>query len=194
MSPPGVVSGNHNLRQPVNNEPISRITMAIRADHRFRKLKMPLFYEADVYGLVYQAGRFFEVKGLNTTGERLRAAVLSLEGLALSWFRWINNQEPFRNWEELKRRLLHRFQSSQDEEVLGGVFIKGLKPELRTSVKTHQLANLSQVMELNLLIDESRTGHRCALHTLQVMIVDDSDEENEPYLQVKPWDRALKAD
>ncbi|GKF61391.1 hypothetical protein Tco_0181445 [Tanacetum coccineum] len=36
--------------------------------------------------------------------------------------------------------------------------------------------------------------HRCAPHTLQVMIVDDSDAENESYLQVKPWDRALKAD
>nr|GFD06442.1 ankyrin repeat-containing protein [Tanacetum cinerariifolium] len=124
---------------------------------------MPLFDGVDVYGWVYQAERFFEVQGLNTTGERLRAAVLSLEGPALSWFRWINNREPFRNWEELKRRLLHRFQSSQDgnlheqffsisqqgtahdyvtlfermaaqlpglsEEVLGGIFINGLKPE-----------------------------------------------------------------
>ncbi|GKA77235.1 hypothetical protein Tco_0783696, partial [Tanacetum coccineum] len=36
--------------------------------------------------------------------------------------------------------------------------------------------------------------HRCAPHTLQVMIVDDSDAENELYLQVKPWDHALKAD
>nr|GEW78350.1 ankyrin repeat-containing protein [Tanacetum cinerariifolium] len=259
-----------------------------RSDHRMRKLKMPLFDGEDVYGWVYQAERFFEVHGLNTTGERLRAAVLSLEGPALSWFRWINNREPFRNWEELKRRPLHRFQSLQDgnlheqffsisqqgtardyvtlfermaaqlpglsEEVLGGVFINGLKPELRTLVRTHQPANLSRAMDLTLIIDESRTcgatpepttnqiglgglqpqlaqpsegikekqsgagrtlfkrmtqselkerrvkgmcfrceekfkpGHRCAPSTLKVMIVDDSDEEKEPYLQVKPWD------
>ncbi|GJT66731.1 ankyrin repeat-containing protein [Tanacetum coccineum] len=134
------------------------------SDHRLRKLKMPLFDGEDVYGWVYQVERFFEVQGLITTGDRLRAAVLSLEGSALSWFRWINNREPFRSWEELKRRLLHRFQPSQNgnlleqffsisqqgtareyvtmfekmaaqlpgltEEVLGGVFIKGLTPEL----------------------------------------------------------------
>nr|GEW10654.1 hypothetical protein [Tanacetum cinerariifolium] len=188
MSPPGDVSGNRNLRQPVNNEPIfqnyhgntyGRAGVAFPnatsplvvqgpergwhpgTDHRLRKLKMPLFDAADVYGWN-------------------------------SWFRWINNREPFRNREELKRRLLHRFQSSQDgnlheqffsisqqgttrdyvtlfermaaqlpdlsEEVLGGVFIKGLKPELRTSVRTHQPANLSHAMDLTLLIDESRTG------------------------------------
>nr|GEY10189.1 ankyrin repeat-containing protein [Tanacetum cinerariifolium] len=218
MSPPRDVSGNRNLRQPVNNEsifqnyhgntygqagvafPNATSPLVVQGpergwhpDHRFRKLKMPLFDGAYVYGWVYQAAeRFFEVQGLNTTGERLRAAVLSLEGPALSWFRWINNREPFRNWEELKRRLLHRFQSSQDgnlheqffsisqqgtardyltlfermaaqlpglsEEVLGGIFIKGLKPELRTSVRTHQPANLSRAMDLTLLIDESRTG------------------------------------
>nr|GFD41690.1 ankyrin repeat-containing protein [Tanacetum cinerariifolium] len=77
-----------------------------------RKLKMPLFDGEDVYRWVYQVVRFFEVHGLITTEDRLRAAVLSLEGSALSWFRWINNREPFRSWEELKRRLLHRFQPS----------------------------------------------------------------------------------
>ncbi|GJW54349.1 ankyrin repeat-containing protein [Tanacetum coccineum] len=162
------------------------------SDHRLRKLKMPLFDGEDVYGWVYQVERFFEVQGLITTGDRLRAAVLSLEGSALSWFRWINNREPFRSWEELKRRLLHRFQPSQNgnlleqffsisqqgtareyvtmfekmaaqlpgltEEVLGGVFIKGLTPELRTAVRTQQPTTLSQAMDLTMLIDESRTG------------------------------------
>nr|GEV22899.1 hypothetical protein [Tanacetum cinerariifolium] len=163
-----------------------------RSDHRMRKLKMPLFKGEDVYGWVYQVERFFEVQGLITTEDRLRAAVLSLEGSALSWFRWINNREPFRSWEELKRRLLHRFQPSQNgnlleqffsisqqgtareyvtlfekmaaqlpsltEEVLGGVFIKGLTPELRTAVRTQQPTTLGHAMDLTILIDESRTG------------------------------------
>nr|GEY10651.1 retrotransposon protein, putative, Ty1-copia subclass [Tanacetum cinerariifolium] len=42
--------------------------------------------------------------------------------------------------------------------------------------------------------EKFKPDHRCASHTLQVMIFDDSDEENEPYLHVKPWDHALKAD
>ncbi|GKF13938.1 hypothetical protein Tco_0055400, partial [Tanacetum coccineum] len=38
-------------------------------------------------------------------------------------------------------------------------------------------------------------GHQCKSKSLQVLWVDDSDaRENEPYLQVKPWDHALKAD
>ncbi|GKB47835.1 putative mitochondrial protein [Tanacetum coccineum] len=97
------------------------------SDHRLRKLKMPLFDGEDVYGWVYQVERFFEVQGLVTTGDRLRAVVLSLEGSALSWFRWINNREPFRSWEELKRRLLHRFQPSQNGGTIdqrGGTVLK----------------------------------------------------------------------
>ncbi|GJV48810.1 hypothetical protein Tco_1439022 [Tanacetum coccineum] len=37
-------------------------------------------------------------------------------------------------------------------------------------------------------------GHQCKSKSLQVLWVDDSDaRENEPYVQVKPWDHALKA-
>ncbi|GJX34428.1 hypothetical protein Tco_0245985 [Tanacetum coccineum] len=42
--------------------------------------------------------------------------------------------------------------------------------------------------------EKFKPGHRCAPHTMQVMIVDDNDAKNEPYLQVKPYDHALKAD
>ncbi|GJW59532.1 hypothetical protein Tco_0108867 [Tanacetum coccineum] len=42
--------------------------------------------------------------------------------------------------------------------------------------------------------EKFKPSHWCACQTLQVMIVDDYDEENEPYLQVKPWYHALKAD
>ncbi|GKD45540.1 ankyrin repeat-containing protein [Tanacetum coccineum] len=66
--------------------------------------------------------RFFEVHGLITTGDRLRAAVLSLEGSALLSFQWINRREPFCSWEELKRRLLHRFQPSQNGYLLEQIF------------------------------------------------------------------------
>ena len=98
--------------------------------------------------------------------------MMCLEGPALSWFRWSDNKNPFRSWEELKQRLLSRFQPSQagslheqffaisqsgtareyitlfermaaqllalQEEVLEGIFIKGLKQELRTTVRTLQ--------------------------------------------------------
>lgn len=125
------------------------------------------------------------------------------------------------------------------EQVMEGTFIKGLKPELRSTVRVMQPEGLNHAMKLAIMIDENKMigvssqstaggqtntrehfrrmtdseleerrakglcfrceekfkpGHRCPSHTLQVMIVGDSDEANEPYLQVKPWDRALKAD
>ncbi|GJT47004.1 ankyrin repeat-containing protein [Tanacetum coccineum] len=229
-------------------------------------------------GANHTEGRFeiyFEVIEVDPR-EQLRAAVLCMEGQALSWFRWSEAREPFRSWEELKRRLLDWFQPSQEgnlyeqflaitqdvsareyvglleqlagqlrgvlEEVMEGTFIKGLKPDLRSSVRVMKPVSLGQAMKLAMMIDENmaqssshvvvpsrgqttikgehfrkmteseleerrakglcfqceekyKPGHRCAPHTLHVMIVDDSDAaENEPYLQVKPWDHALKAD
>lgn len=158
-------------------------------DYRLRKLKMPLFNGDDVYDWVYQAERFFDIQGLFTTGERLRAAMMCLEGPALSWYRWSTTKEPFRTWEELKSGMLIRFQSSQagslheqffsisqngtardyvtmfekmaaqlpglSEKVQEGVFIKGLKPDLRVAVRTQRPVGVTQAMELAVLIDEA---------------------------------------
>ncbi|GKC83581.1 ankyrin repeat-containing protein [Tanacetum coccineum] len=195
-------------------------------DYRLRKLKMPFFNGDDVHGWVYLAERFFDIQGLVTSGERLKAAMMCLEGPALSWFRWSDNTEPFRSWEDLKRRMLVRFQSSQagtlheqffaisqsgtaqdyitmfekmaaqlprlQEEVLEGIFIKGLKHELRTAVRTQKPTGLSQAMELALIIDETNKkakglcyrcdgkflpGHRCPEKALQLLLVDDDEEE-----------------
>ncbi|GKB99558.1 ankyrin repeat-containing protein [Tanacetum coccineum] len=100
-------------------------------------------------------------------------------------------REPFRLCEELKRRLLDRFQPSQEgnlhekflsitqdglarenvslfeqlagqlrgvsEEVMKGTFIKGLKPDLRSSVRVMQRASLGQAMKLSIMIDENKT-------------------------------------
>ncbi|GJV55807.1 probable inactive ATP-dependent zinc metalloprotease FTSHI 4, chloroplastic [Tanacetum coccineum] len=62
------------------------------SDYRMRKLKMPLFDGEDSHGWIYKdKGLFF-----------------------LSWFRWSEARSPFRLWEGLKRRLLERFQPSQE--------------------------------------------------------------------------------
>lgn len=84
------------------------------ADYRLRKLKMPLFDGEDAFGWIYKVERFFEVQGLNTSGEKLRAAVLCLEGPVLVWYRSKEERTPFRIWEELKLHLLERFQPSHE--------------------------------------------------------------------------------
>nr|GEZ96060.1 hypothetical protein [Tanacetum cinerariifolium] len=85
------------------------------------------------------------------------------------------------------------------EDVLDGIFIKGLKQELRTAVRTQKPTGLSQAMELALIIDETNSkfadkkakgicyqcdgkfllGHRCPEKALQLLFVDDDDEEIE---------------
>ncbi|GJZ02921.1 ankyrin repeat-containing protein [Tanacetum coccineum] len=83
------------------------------SDYRMRKLKMPLFDGEDSHGWIYKVERYFEVQDIEPR-EQLRAAVLCMEGQALSWFRWSEARSPFRSWEGLKRRLLERFQPSQE--------------------------------------------------------------------------------
>ncbi|CAH1444308.1 unnamed protein product [Lactuca virosa] len=74
---------------------------------------MPLFEGEDACGWVYKAEQLFDMQGLGTSSEKLRAAVLCIEGPVLSWYRWNEQQSPFQSWEELKHRLLDRFQPSQ---------------------------------------------------------------------------------
>ncbi|GKB81497.1 hypothetical protein Tco_0948392 [Tanacetum coccineum] len=90
------------------------------------------------------------------------------------------------------RRWRHNYVRLQ-EEVIEGIFIKGLKQELHTAVQTQKPTGLSQAMELALIIDETRDKrdkglcyrcdgkfgpiHRCPEKALQVLLVDDDEEE-----------------
>ncbi|PWA87815.1 Ankyrin repeat-containing protein [Artemisia annua] len=82
-------------------------------EHRMRKLKMPLFEGEDAYGWIYRVERYFEIQGIPQQ-EQLRAAALCMEGEALSWYRWSEGRTPFHSWDGFKRRLLIRFQQSQE--------------------------------------------------------------------------------
>ncbi|KAF4348653.1 hypothetical protein G4B88_007400 [Cannabis sativa] len=52
--------------------------------------------------------RYFGLQRLSPP-EQLEAAVLCLEGAALNWFRWENQRQAIKSWEELKSLLLRRF-------------------------------------------------------------------------------------
>ena len=73
---------------------------------------MPLFEGEDAFGWVYKVEGFFEIQGLVSSTEKLRAAILCLEGQVLAWYHWNEQCSPFRSWDELKIRLLDRFQPS----------------------------------------------------------------------------------
>ncbi|PWA72590.1 hypothetical protein CTI12_AA104190 [Artemisia annua] len=158
-------------------------------EHRMRKLKMPLFEGEDAYGWIYRVERYFEIQGLPPQ-EQLRAAALCMEGEALAWYRWSEGRTPFHSWDSFKRRLLIRFQQSQEgnlyeqflaitqegsarayvalfeklacqlvgvlETVMEATFTKGLKPALRVAVRVMNPASLNHAMELAVTIEDNR--------------------------------------
>ncbi|GKF42299.1 hypothetical protein Tco_0125641 [Tanacetum coccineum] len=107
-----------------------------------RKLKMTVFEGEDAYGWIYSVERYFEIQGI-PQHEQLRAAALCKEGEALSWYRWSEGRTLFYSWDGFKRRLLIRFQQSQ-EGNLAAVRVmnpKGLNNamELAVSIEDNQL-------------------------------------------------------
>ncbi|KAA0031734.1 uncharacterized protein E6C27_scaffold696G00010 [Cucumis melo var. makuwa] len=73
---------------------------------------MPVFNGEDPDGWFYRAEHYFQMHLLNER-EKLKIAVLSLEGKGLSWFRWTENRKRLRSWKELKERMYNRFQSRE---------------------------------------------------------------------------------
>ncbi|KAL4592966.1 hypothetical protein LXL04_005975 [Taraxacum kok-saghyz] len=69
---------------------------------------MPVFDGQDPNGWILQAERYFAVYQL-INEEKIEAAVLSLKGEALSWFRWSEKQHPIATADELKGIFLRKF-------------------------------------------------------------------------------------
>nr|GFB76613.1 ankyrin repeat-containing protein [Tanacetum cinerariifolium] len=112
---------------------------------------LPIFNGEDAYGWVYLAERFFEVQGFVTTRERLRAA----DGNLYEQFLKINQDGTAREYVTLFETLAAQLEGIS-ENILEGTFIKGLKQDLRHSVRVLQPKGLSQTIELALIIDETR--------------------------------------
>ncbi|KAL4575031.1 hypothetical protein LXL04_021871 [Taraxacum kok-saghyz] len=77
-------------------------------EYRHRKVDMLTFDRKDPDGWILQAERYFTIYQL-IDEEKIEAAVLSLNGDALAWYRWTNRQQELRTWEEIKAMLLKRF-------------------------------------------------------------------------------------
>ncbi|GJW19218.1 ankyrin repeat-containing protein [Tanacetum coccineum] len=91
---------------------------------------------------VYQAERFFDIQGLFATGERLRAAMMCLEGLHEQFFS-ISQNRTARDYVTTFEKMAAQLPGLQ-EEVQEGIFIKGLKPDLRVAVRTQNPVGVRQ--------------------------------------------------
>ena len=85
----------HAASQPM--EPVT--------EHLPRRLELPTFDGDEPDGWIYRAERYFEINGLRAE-ERLRAAMICMEGEALAWYSWEEGHHRFRGWEEFKELLL----------------------------------------------------------------------------------------
>ncbi|KAL0545922.1 hypothetical protein IC582_015819 [Cucumis melo] len=79
---------------------------------KFKKLEMPVFNGEDPDGWIYRAEHYFQMHLLNEQ-EKLKIAIVSMEGKGLCWFRWAENRKRFRSWKELKERIYNRFRNRE---------------------------------------------------------------------------------
>ncbi|CAH1442237.1 unnamed protein product [Lactuca virosa] len=135
----------------------------------FQKIEMPIFDGEDSHGWIDRVERYYEIQGIKDT-ERLKTTSLCMEGLTLAWYRWAENQTPFRTWATFKQRLLARFQLSYEgtfekmtghlgefpEQVLEGTFIKGLELAPKSSIRVMQPKGVTRTMVLAVMINENR--------------------------------------
>lgn len=80
-------------------------------DMQLRKLEVSIFkgeVEENVDGWLNQVERYFIVNRLMEK-DKLDAAVLCLEGEALDWYQWQNDQKKVESWAEFKQLLWKRF-------------------------------------------------------------------------------------
>ncbi|KAL4588357.1 hypothetical protein LXL04_001241 [Taraxacum kok-saghyz] len=158
-------------RQP---EPIN-VGLGFNHEYRHRKVDMPAFNGTDPDGWILQAERYFAIYQL-IDEEKLEAAVLSLSGDALAWYRWSDKQQAILTWERMELLFLKRFRSIQGGDlrfielsaplegitsrIAIGSFIKGLKPNIRNELRTWAPQDLGRAMDLAQQIEEKNRSIR----------------------------------
>lgn len=78
-------------------------------ERRLRKIDLPVFNGEDAPGWLTKIERFFRVRRIEED-EKLDAAMMAVEGEALSWLQWWESSSEVQTWDDLKEALLRRFQ------------------------------------------------------------------------------------
>ena len=82
-------------------------------ERMLRKVEMPVLDGSHPYSWIARAERFFRI-GRYTLEGRMEIVSLCLEADALSWYNYEEEQRPFVDWGEFKKRMLARFAESYD--------------------------------------------------------------------------------
>ncbi|KAL4564788.1 hypothetical protein LXL04_028859 [Taraxacum kok-saghyz] len=145
-----------------------------RYDYKHRKVDMPLFNGSDPDGWILLAERYFAIYQL-INEKKLEAAILSLSGDALSWYRWsdrsIAGGDLYEQWSSLEQTgttgdYICRFVElaapldGVTEHVALGNFIRGLKPIIKNELRLWGPDNLNRAMDLAQQLEEKNRDIR----------------------------------
>ncbi|RDX58611.1 hypothetical protein CR513_62060, partial [Mucuna pruriens] len=141
-------------------------------DEKWRRLEIPLFSGGGAYGWVVHIERFFQPKGV-LEHVKLHVVMAAMEEKALSWFHWWGFCNPNPSWEEFKTAVVSRFhpemvmnhfelllglrqRDSQgtDPEFFKGIFLNGLREDIWTELRLHQVQSIQEMTDLMQRIDE----------------------------------------
>ncbi|KAH1265539.1 hypothetical protein GmHk_01G001225 [Glycine max] len=81
---------------------------------KWRKLKIPIFDEGDAFGWTNKVERYFEIKGVEEE-DRIQAAMVAMEGKALTWYQWWEFCAKNTNWTDFKNVVIQWFQPSMNQ-------------------------------------------------------------------------------
>ncbi|KAA0055708.1 protochlorophyllide-dependent translocon component 52 [Cucumis melo var. makuwa] len=128
---------------------------------KFKKVEIPIFNGMDLDFWLFKADRYFKIHNL-TKSEKMLVAIISFDGLALDWYRSQDERESFKSWDDLKQKILTRFDkylapvAFLQMVVLEGTFMNGLSPWLKTEVDVLEPCGLARMMKLTLKIENRK--------------------------------------
>ena len=83
-----------------------------------RKIELPLFSGEDAYGWLARVERFFRLNAVEDD-DKMELVMVAMEGEALIWYQWWEDQVPFPTWREFKEDLIKRFQPGVARNPMG---------------------------------------------------------------------------
>ncbi|XP_062073720.1 uncharacterized protein LOC133777970 isoform X1 [Humulus lupulus] len=112
---------NHPSPRTTTSSPFAATESQGGWDFRPPRMELPLFSGENPDGWVFRVERYFLLNRL-LEAHMLEAAIIGLEGDALTWFQWEHQRCPITSWSALKHLLLLRFREvpvgSTTEELL----------------------------------------------------------------------------
>ncbi|XP_010519144.1 PREDICTED: uncharacterized protein LOC104798668 [Tarenaya hassleriana] len=87
------------------------------SNSHFKQMEMLVFEGMNVNAWITRAKRYFDM-GRCSESEKLRLAAMSIDRHVLSWYDYQNGKNPFRDWTDVRARMIKRF----GEKKIGSPF------------------------------------------------------------------------